>query len=81
MAEPEIYTRVTAYEVTVWPEDAYDDPATAMDASTWHVTVECVPGFEGIRWAVRAGSRCLGADGEWDREPIPSSRTPEWRPR
>ncbi|WP_250029922.1 hypothetical protein [Paractinoplanes maris] len=30
------------------------------------------------RWAVRSGPFCFGADGEWDYEPSPSSRTDEW---
>lgn len=31
------------------------------------------------RWAVLRWSRCLGADGEWDYESIPSERTDEWK--
>lgn len=29
-------------------------------------------------WAVRRWQRCLGADGEWDWEPLPSSREEDW---
>jgi len=78
----EVYVRPVAYEVSVWPEDAFDDPHRAMNASEWCVTVARVPGFEGIRWAIyrgTIGSRvCLSRDGRWDPEPIPSSRTKTW---
>ena len=30
-------------------------------------------------WAVCRRGECLGADGEWDYEPLPSSRTDEWK--
>lgn len=29
-------------------------------------------------WAVLAGVYCLGSDGEWDYEPLPSSRDDDW---
>lgn len=32
----------------------------------------------GIRWAVRYHGDCLSTSGEWDDEPMPSSRTEEW---
>jgi hypothetical protein len=31
-----------------------------------------------VLWAVRQMGNCLAIDGQWDYEPIPSSRTPEW---
>jgi hypothetical protein len=30
------------------------------------------------KWAVTYGGMCLGRNGEWDYEPMPSSRTDEW---
>lgn len=32
------------------------------------------PFYAGERWAVRRGGECLAADGEWEYEPLPSSR-------
>ena len=32
-------------------------------------------------WAVRRNGRCLGLDGHWSYEPLPSSRTDEWLAR
>jgi hypothetical protein len=78
----EVHVRPVAYEVSVWPEDAFDDPGRAMNAAVYCVTVARVPGFEGIRWAVYRGGAgsgvCLSRSGRWDREPIPSSRTEHW---
>lgn len=78
----EVFVRPVAFEVTVWPEDAYNDPARAMNASTWHVTVAQVTGFHGVTWAIYRGAAgsgvCLSVGGSWDREPIPSSRTDDW---
>lgn len=71
MAEPEVYMRATAYEVSVFPDEF-------ADASTWTLAVE----YRGAdRWAVlaSAGSRtCLNRDGEWVWEISPSERTDEW---
>lgn len=74
------YVRPTRFEVSVFPDEMREDPASAMDASTWVVTVED-RGLGG--WAVVYGDggvrvRVLSAEGEWDYEPIPSSRTAEW---
>lgn len=55
-------------------------PLDSFDRYTWAVRVEFT-GFndDGMeRWAVRNGSNCLSAAGEWGYEPIPSSRTDEW---
>lgn len=30
------------------------------------------------RWAVLRSTRCLSVDGEWDWEPLPSSREDDW---
>lgn len=32
------------------------------------------PSYKGEKWAVRRMSSCLAKDGEWEYEPIPSSR-------
>lgn len=78
----EVFVRPVAYEVSVWPEEAFDDPHRAMNASEWCVTVARVTGFKGIRWAVYRGgigSRlCLNRDGRWDAEPLPSYRSDAW---
>lgn len=82
MSAYEVHVRPVAYEVSVWPEEAFDDPARAMNASDWCVTVCRVTGFDGIRWAIYqrgAYSRvCLSRSGQWHDEPIPSSRTDSW---
>lgn len=69
-AEPTI--RPVTYAVSLLPEDH-------RDAHLFEVRVEAraqrnAPDL----WAVAWMGRCLGADGEWDYEPIPSSRTDEW---
>jgi hypothetical protein len=33
------------------------------------------PFYDGEKWAVRRSGCCLSKSGEWDYEPIPSSRT------
>jgi hypothetical protein len=50
-------------------------PETNADHPVWSVTVEA--SGHG-RWAVRNMSNCLAKDGEWEHEPLPSSRTDEW---
>ena len=72
----ETYQRVTRYEVSVFPDWMLMDETAAESASTWAVTVE----DRGMgRWAVtRSVRQCLGADGEWDWEPQPSSREDDW---
>jgi hypothetical protein len=76
----ERHVRATRYEVSVFPDSMRGDPASAMDASTWVVTVED-RGLGG--WAVIYGDggtrvRVLSDKGGWVHEPIPSSRTAEW---
>ena len=43
---------------------------------TIHITISRMvsPFYDGERWAVRRLSCCLNRSGEWEREPIPSSR-------
>ncbi len=44
------------------------------------VCVERRDGFDGTRWAVVDMGLCLSAKtGEWDFEPMPSSRTEAWK--
>jgi hypothetical protein len=58
----------TRYEVTCYP---YDD----INRSSLEVTVE----YRGRgKWAVLLRTRCLGADGEWDWERLPSERADDW---
>lgn len=58
----------TRYTVSRLPDDT-------SDYSTWSVQVEASGNG---RWAVRNGGRCLNKDGEWEYEPLPSSRSAEW---
>ena len=61
--------KVTEYTVSAVPADL------CSDAYLWDVKVA----WRGKgRWAVLHGPYCLTADGDWDHEMIPSSRTDEW---
>lgn len=61
--------QATRYTVNLVPEDA------APDYYVFEIQVE----YRGKgQWAVKDGPWCLGADGEWEYEAIPSSRTDEW---
>lgn len=65
---PEPTVRVTRYEVSCLPQDN-------INAHHFTITVE----WRGDdRWAVLHHGFCLGADGEWDDEPRPSSREDDW---
>lgn len=46
------------------------------DAFVWTISVE--DGGSAFGYAVRSMSRCLSRDGEWELEPIPSSRNDDW---
>ena len=66
MAEP--YVRPTQYAVSVLPEDD-------INSHVYEITVE----YRGRdRWAVLRGRQCLGTDGAWSWESIPSEREDEW---
>lgn len=69
--EPEIYTSVTRYTVSVFPPELWDH----IDAYSYLIFVEETASG---RWAIRRPSRCLNADGHWDYEPTNSERTEEW---
>ena len=68
MSEIEPTVRETRYEVSLLPEDN-------INAHTWMVAVE----YRGRgRWAVLHHGYCLGTDGEWSYESMPSGREDEW---
>lgn len=50
-------------------------PLEHEDALLYEITVEW---RSADRWAVCRPKRCLGADGQWDWESIPSEREDEW---
>jgi hypothetical protein len=69
MAEaPEVFVRPTRYEVSCLPPD---------DVNAHHFTVR-VEWRGDDRWCVTDGHNCLGKDGDWDYERLPSNRTDEW---
>lgn len=66
---PEPRVEVTQYAVSMFP-------AESINSLAWDLTVEQrAPG----QWAVCRMRQCLTADGTWDYEPLPSSRTDEWK--
>lgn len=66
--EPAVNVTATTYTVSVLPDDN-------IDHDTYAITVEARG--NGL-WAVLRHRWCLGSDGEWEFEPIPSERTDEW---
>lgn len=66
MSEPTV--TVSAYTVSRIPDD---NP----NAGLFDIRVEATGRG---RWAVRSLGSCLSRKGEWDHEPIPSSRTDAW---
>lgn len=68
----EVTVEPTQYTVCALPHDN-------VNFTHYAITVDRVMSRRGVSgWAVRRLSECLGADGEWDYEPSPSSRTDEW---
>ena len=75
--------------------DRYKEGASAFtffpddDPKQWHDAIKVERtnwGFghplpKGKQWAIRRLHRCLNADGEWEWEPQPSSREPEFLKR
>lgn len=60
--------RVTQYEVCGLPEEHIDYPI-------FTITVD----YRGHgKWAIARHRRCLGVDGYWDWEPLPSEREDAW---
>lgn len=66
----EIEPVVVAYEVCAVPYDDYGN------YTSFTIRVEKTHHTE--TWAVRRMGRCLGRDGTWDWEPLPSSREDDW---
>ncbi len=66
----EIKPEVTAYTVCAVPPDE------AGNHLSFEIKVERA--HHSGTWAVRRMGRCLGADGTWDWEPLPSSREDDW---
>ncbi|MET9222376.1 hypothetical protein ABZX65_26930 [Streptomyces sp. NPDC003300] len=67
-ARPDITVRPTRFEVSLLPEDDINYP----------VFVVAVEARGRGRWAVIRHRKCLGANGEWSYESIPSEREDEW---
>jgi hypothetical protein len=66
--DPVPYVQATRYEISLFPEDS--EPRHYFT-----ITVE----YRGAgRWAVLDGRYCLGRDGDWEYEPLPSARDEEW---
>jgi hypothetical protein len=65
---PEPTARPTRYEVTCLPEG---------DDAAFHMTITVEYRGRGL-WAVLRHGEALGASGEWDYEPLPSSRDDDW---
>ncbi len=68
---PEVFVTPVAYQAGIWP-----DGEESINAGLFTVRVE----YRGRgKWAVLHGARrCLGSDGEWDWESIPSEREDDW---
>ncbi|MET8826053.1 hypothetical protein ABZX40_13355 [Streptomyces sp. NPDC004610] len=68
MAIPHV--RATQYAVNLLPESE-----NTLGGHAYEITVE----YRGHdQWAILRGHQCLGADGTWDWEPIPSERDDAW---
>jgi hypothetical protein len=72
MPTPPPSVRPSQYTVNCLPDDD-------INARLFAITVEERGQIDGqTLWAVCRMGQCLDGDGEWDYEPIPSSRTQEW---
>lgn len=72
---------VVKLEEAQHPTSALDSAADAevLAYGIGDMTVDRVRQLKGSDlWAVRSGSMCLSTNGEWDWEPMPSSRDDEW---
>jgi hypothetical protein len=69
MAETlKVHINLTEFEVSLLPRDHIDYRLFALKVE-----------YRGDdRWAVVHLGYCLDADGEWDYEPLPSSRDDDW---
>jgi hypothetical protein len=68
MSEPAVFEQATEYCVSVAPLDDYDGYEYGITVA-WRAA---------DRWAVIRHGRCLGTDGRWDYESIPSEREDDW---
>ena len=66
--EPGPRVRATRYEVSLLPEDDLNYPLYVIAVETRSASL----------WAVVRHRQCLGTDGEWSWESIPSEREDEW---
>lgn len=66
VADPKV--TATRYEVSCLPQD---------DINRSYFTIDVEYRGRGL-WAVSRYRQCLGSDGEWDFESIPSERKDEW---
>jgi hypothetical protein len=65
----DVHMRVTEVTLSAIPEDNVNHP---------HFSIQVAWRGPGDVYAVKRHSQVLGADGTWDYEPRPSSRTDEW---
>jgi hypothetical protein len=59
----------------VWQHDVEPDLKRLRESDMIPIRLERTMGFDGITYAIRQGSCCLNKRGEWEFEPIPSSRS------
>lgn len=68
MTDLDVTVEPTAYKVSALPEE---------DVNSRYFTLTVEYRGRGL-WAVMHMGFCLGADGEWDWEPLSSSREDDW---
>lgn len=66
--QPEVIVDITRYEVSVLPHD---------DINRSIFTIHVEARGHGL-WAVTRYRDCLGTDGQWEWEPLPSNREDDW---
>jgi hypothetical protein len=72
----EVREWVSAYTINATP------PGADQYNYLWEIKVEHAGQMDGsTKWAVRWQGRCLSRRGEWEYEPIPSSRSDGWLAR
>lgn len=70
MTDHQVRIEPTRYEVSVLPRDF-------PDGDMWTITVEYRG--RGLWGVFKTGKQCLGSDGEWDFESLPSGREDDWK--
>jgi hypothetical protein len=58
-----------------WQHDTEPDTLRLRMSEMVPIRLERTVGFDGVVYAIRQGGCCLNKKGEWEFEPIPSSRT------